>query len=289
LCSGECDAGYYCLSGSNSSQAYRCPLYFTSPAGSTSYSNCSCIIGYSRANNSSDSECIAVGIVSGSLRVLNGAFNVSNDGSLLFLMNGGNSVTFAVTGNWILATNQSNPSIGQVMFTFGSSTSPQQYQCSSITRQMINDTYSTMECELPFAYAQNVSFHMYLISNNGSLVSLPTNSSYSRINDIFSYPVPTITPVTLRLSRFPSSDGVAKLVAATNYLQESLSFDGQYFVNDSQLLSIYYGPVTEPTQFQCMMDESKTTSTTITCTTESSRGMQQVPSFNIDIHSVCHN
>jgi hypothetical protein len=62
--------------------------------------------------------------------------------------------------------------------------------------------------------------------------------------------------------------GSALLVAATNYLPESISFDGSNFVGDASYMLIYYGPIYAPKLFQCSLDITKTTSTTLTCTTE---------------------
>jgi hypothetical protein len=265
-CSGECLRGYYCPIGSKSSQQKSCPLHATSPMGSSSFLNCSCIDGYS--STVFNDECISIGIRSGSLQVVNGEFNVSNDGSLVLPMNDNNMVSFGVTGNWELAIDQITPASDTIMFTFGPSSSSQRYRCAALTRQQINDTFSTMECGLPFLYTQKLSFHIWFKSINGSLLHL--NSPSVSTHDTFSYPLPSFTSGTLRPSSLPSSSGKQEVIASTNYLSESLSFDGQRFVNDPSLLSIYYGPVTNINQFQCEMDVTKTTLTTLTCHTEAS-------------------
>lgn len=58
------------------------------------------------------------------------------------------------------------------------------------------------------------------------------------------------------------------LIAATDFLSESISFDGHHFVMDINYITVHYGPRTQHDMFQCTINGPRVTSTTMTCNTK---------------------
>jgi hypothetical protein len=84
----------------------------------------------------------------------------------------------------------------------------------------------------------------------------------------FSFSPAVITPNTLRLAGLPRSASTG-VVQMPNALPDTLVFEGQNFVNSSALMTVFLGPLNDPTLYTCELDEAVSTDTLATCLTPS--------------------
>lgn len=87
-------------------------------------------------------------------------------------------------------------------------------------------------------------------------------------NDKYSYPAPSITPETLRNQ---TGVGAANYDSATT-IGERMYFDGTFLSADVSLLSVSYGPPSDPTQYVCYPISGCCSVTKICCTTSQGVG-----------------
>jgi hypothetical protein len=256
-------------------QCIVCPFNSTSIAGSIW---CQCNDGFSSTND--HHQCIQLSIISGTLQLRNESIiRYTDDGELLLpsIISSNSLLEFQTSGNFTLA-DPFQPVIGHVVITFGSILQPQQFHCLTLRHIRIDERLSNITCVLPTGYGQHLLFHMWLIGMDTSMILLSRTSSIS-ILDMFAYPIISIEPKSLR--RSVSAFGGDLLIAATNFLSESISFDGHNFINDASL-HITYGPIESPKSLACLLTPSQTTSTTLTCLTEASSITGRYPLMSLD-------
>lgn len=192
-----CSAGYY-KDITGPSSCLSCPSNSTSGVGS---GTCYCMVGFSGI----PPFCEVVGIISGTLQLVNGDTKYNDENELLLpSIESGSILSFEVIGNWTLADDQLKPINGNYIFMYGTDDTPRMYQCINITKTMINETTSRVECMTSIGYGGHLLFAM-LLWDGISFQPLPiisfTNTSYDR----FAYPVVTITSKTLRRTDYGSS------------------------------------------------------------------------------------
>jgi hypothetical protein len=165
-----------------------CPVDSTAVAGNRA---CACKFGFSGI----PPFCLAISIVSGSLQLVNDVTKYNEDNELLLpTIRSGWILSFEVTGNWTLADNQEAPTDDTYVFTYGTVETSQKHRCLNITKRMLNDSTSRMECMISIGYGGHFLFEM-LLWDGASFMNV---SRVFTSHDKFSYPVITITSKTLR-------------------------------------------------------------------------------------------
>jgi hypothetical protein len=155
--------------------------------------------------------------------------------------------------------------VGDITVLYGTP-GKQQFPCNALTLVPSDDaTFANVKCTTVAGLYRDMVFTVYAnaaITNTSSMVLVVGT-------DLFSYPAPTIQAGTLR--RYGSTTGGSTaLVALTNFLPESILFEGANFVPNATLLRITYGPIAEPQLFECTMDPYRSSTTMMVCTTEGS-------------------
>jgi hypothetical protein len=144
--------------------------------------------------------------------------------------------------------------------TYGPVTDYRRFNCHIISAQNTSVSGRVI-CSTSHGWGANLLFAIYTCSSDGQNC-LWFNSSVALVNFTLSYPVPTITPSTLR---FPFGEGSASR-AATSTAAQTVLFDGIDFYPTQMM--IFFGPSSAPAAFTCAIDIAISTSSIIQCITE---------------------
>jgi hypothetical protein len=255
----------------------KCPSNSSSTGGVA----CACDIGFSLSFDHHRYRCIPLTTISNTLHLVHGIANYSydihgtpNELMLPSLVSENNVILgFQTSGTWTLSNDNEQhirSDVNMVMFTFGSSASiDQQQRCHLVNVVTLDNVelISNVTCVIPNGYGHHLLFHMWLIDNQTAATIIPRRSPPTIHGDMFSYPTINIAAQTLR--RGLSVYGSDLLIAATNFLSESISFDGVNFITDARYVHVTYGPMESPSALTCSLIDTSST-TTLTCKTQES-------------------
>jgi hypothetical protein len=268
----ECAIGRYKSTKGMNNTCHLCPLNGVA---------CACDIGFSLSFDHHRYRCIPLTTISNTLHLVHGIANYSydihgtpNELMLPSLVSENNVILgFQTSGTWTLSNDNEQhirSDVNMVMFTFGSSASiDQQQRCHLVNVVTLDNVelISNVTCVIPNGYGHHLLFHMWLIDNQTAATIIPRRSPPTIHGDMFSYPTINIAAQTLR--RGLSVYGSDLLIAATNFLSESISFDGVNFITDARYVHVTYGPMESPSALTCSLIDTSST-TTLTCKTQES-------------------
>jgi hypothetical protein len=124
-----------------------------------------------------------------------------------------------------------------------------------------SDIYSRIRCRMAAGHGQSFQFTIHFCSD--------TRCNSTRGTDLVSYPPPEPIAGTLRLVDDGIIDGQgAPNVVAPDLNQHLIAFDGRNILNDSNLLSIWFGPFYRLHLFECDLIDELSTDYRVVCRTE---------------------